>query len=353
MAPSRVAKSVVFARVGWMTFYDPSRDPDEEPIGGGSYNEEEVGSEAENFRVFGDRLFGYVETRRRGAGLNTRRLGGEADRSVGGVLVIFVAKHPREGRQRIVGWYDNATCHPEAADRSDHRREAYGLYNIEADVGSCVLLPEEQRTAQIPKGRRGTMGQSQTFYADGSIRGPTSDWVMEATAFVRRYKGPSLLSMRATGITARTTLSKYRRANEQTTTRQPEPFSRDPNTLDRALSSHARLQNDLAARARERGRDVVQPGSGMPDFDLGWREEVGFTVVEVKSISTDNESQQLRYGLGQVLDYSDQLQATFARTWPVLAIERSPSDPRWIRLCESLGVKLVWPATFADLFPED
>jgi hypothetical protein len=67
-------------------------------------------------------------------------------------------------------------------------------------------------------------------------------------------------------------------------------------------------------------------------------------VAEVKSITPHNEEKQLRLGLGQVLRYSYQLGTPAV---PVLVAERPPQDPGWEKLCEHLGVILVWPEVFA------
>jgi hypothetical protein len=68
-------------------------------------------------------------------------------------------------------------------------------------------------------------------------------------------------------------------------------------------------------------------------------------VAEVKSITPHNEEKQLRLGLGQVLRYSYQF-GTLAV--PVLLAERRPQDPGWEKLCEHLGVILVWPEVLAE-----
>ena len=334
-----------------MAAYDPERDGDEEPIGGGSYNDDEIGSEAENFRMFDRRLFGYVETRSARGGLNTARLGAGVGRVAHEVLVIFVARHPTEGGQRVVGWYRRATCLPEARDRSEHRRGATGAYNIIAERSSAVLLPASERRIPARKGR-GAMGQSNVFYgASRMAKGKDADWVRDVLAFVDAYSGPNALTRtgpRWACLHGR--LEDYRPVSERASTRRPTPFSRDPNAMDRALRSHARLQNALAATARAAGFRVVRPGSGDPDFDLGWIRRRAFTVAEVKSLAEGNESHQLRYGLGQVLDYRRQLLARYPQVSAVLAIERAPTEERWVHLCRELRVHLVWPSTFIELF---
>ena len=72
-------------------------------------------------------------------------------------------------------------------------------------------------------------------------------------------------------------------------------------------------------------------------------------VVEVKSMTETNESRQMRLGLGQVLDYSHALGGAASGVRPVLAVERRPAESRWIEICSSAGVTLVWPETFDDL----
>ncbi len=74
-------------------------------------------------------------------------------------------------------------------------------------------------------------------------------------------------------------------------------------------------------------------------------------VVEVKSLTKENEERQLRLGLGQVLSYA------FLLNWPgvnhvqaILAVERPPSDEYWYGLCKVHEVILTWPDTFGELF---
>jgi hypothetical protein len=65
-------------------------------------------------------------------------------------------------------------------------------------------------------------------------------------------------------------------------------------------------------------------------------------VAEVKSITAENEEQQLRLGLGQVLRYRQRLAALgHDRVVAVLVPERQPRDPSWRELCQDLGVVLL------------
>jgi hypothetical protein len=69
-------------------------------------------------------------------------------------------------------------------------------------------------------------------------------------------------------------------------------------------------------------------------------------IAEVKSLTVANEVRQLRYGLGQILQYA----TTLAHLDPnlVLAVERAPEDPTWVDVCASSGVTLCWPDVFDD-----
>jgi hypothetical protein len=75
-------------------------------------------------------------------------------------------------------------------------------------------------------------------------------------------------------------------------------------------------------------------------------------VVEVKSITSKNEEKQLRLGLGQVLRYRQVLSIRYRDqdVIPVLASERRPKDSTWVDLCDTLGVRLIWPETMSSIF---
>ena len=128
-----------------------------------------------------------------------------------------------------------------------------------------------------------------------------------------------------------------------------DPFQVDPDAVDRGLVGHARTQNALAGVAESHGFAPLSPASPDPDFDLAWRTIQGCVVVEVKSLTNANESRQLRLGLGQVLDYAHSLRRTWSHVLPVLAVEREPTEDRWIAICEGAGVRLVWPAIFESV----
>jgi hypothetical protein len=135
--------------------------------------------------------------------------------------------------------------------------------------------------------------------------------------------------------------------NEEVRSRQARPWSRDPSEVDRALSSHARVERLVAEAAAGEGWDARGYGPGDPVFDLLLKRDdsVGpSVVVEVKSTTGTNEEKQLRLALGQVLRYRWLLEAEGHAVVAFVAVEKPPRDPSWIQLCERSGVSLVWPS---------
>lgn len=141
----------------------------------------------------------------------------------------------------------------------------------------------------------------------------------------------------------------YQPANETPATEPRQPFTVDPNVVDRALGAHGATQNALARWVLSKGWTPLRPGGSAADFDLAWDGLATFNVAEIKSLTTGNEIGQLRLGFGQVLHYAMLLGANGRLVRPVLAIERAPTDGRWIGRCAAHGVVLVWPGEFDRL----
>jgi hypothetical protein len=180
-----------------MRWYCGPQLDDEKPVGGGKYNRKKVGHEAFNFMPLDERMFGYFQPRLQAAAnrkkhpsaiklerITANAVGDELD----GVLVIFVATEPKLRRQRIVGWYDDATIHRYAQVSRDKRRKFF-YYFIEASADRAVLLPDERRQFIIPGGEGG-IGQANVCYALQSDGRPktTAQWMNEAVEYVRSYE---------------------------------------------------------------------------------------------------------------------------------------------------------------------
>lgn len=118
----------------------------------------------------------------------------------------------------------------------------------------------------------------------------------------------------------------------------------DLDARDRATAAHHRVCRRLAEAVEAAGLQPLSPFThGWPQYDLAWNRGRKLWVVEVKTVSTKSERQQIRLGLGQVLDYRVSMERLDYRVQPVLAISAPPSDGHWEAVCEAAGVKLCWP----------
>ena len=134
----------------------------------------------------------------------------------------------------------------------------------------------------------------------------------------------------------------YRDAQVSTSLDGRQPFTVDPAIVERGLRGHADTQNELAQVLREAGLTPRSRLPSEPNFDLAWEANGIVFVAEIKSITDDNEEEQLRLGLGQVLRYRQQLERIgHERVIAVLVPERTPRDTSWLNLCEELHVVLL------------
>lgn len=141
----------------------------------------------------------------------------------------------------------------------------------------------------------------------------------------------------------------YSPASEETLVESTDLFGRDPQLQERALRSHATLQNKIHGIAKDAGRKVLSPRPSDPSFDVAWWDDAGrLVVVEVKSATPSNLEGQLRLGLGQLLHYGEQLGARGIVVRHVLAVELKP-DEVWQSLCSRLGIRLVWPGVMQTI----
>lgn len=142
----------------------------------------------------------------------------------------------------------------------------------------------------------------------------------------------------------------YRRPNPSPSKAPEQPWTRDPNVLDRSLKAHWDTQNALHDFLALKGVGPWSPRPAEPDFDLAWERSGVVYVAEVKSLpDSGTEDRQLRLGIGQVLDYQALMARQHQQVRADLAVERQPTDPRWILLCTAHGINLVWPGAFGAL----
>lgn len=181
----------IFIRTGWMVWYDHDKEPNG-PSGGGAYNVDNVGSEANSFCSWRGRVYGYAQTP--SGGLNLSRVsGGDGLMEIDGVLVLTYATAPGRPGQRLVGWYSDSVCFGQ--HQGDRPGNLYGIWNFRAETKRAVLLPLDARDRCAPKRGDGGFGQSNIRYAL-TEKGEDAilPWMRRDIEFVLAYDGPSLLT---------------------------------------------------------------------------------------------------------------------------------------------------------------
>lgn len=172
-----MGQRVFFARIGWMTFYRGAKE--ERPLGGGSYTKENIGSELFNFTRKNGYLYGFVAAGKHGRAINLKRVDPTRakEEEVKDVTVVFVAKDPEGGGQRIVGWYKHAVVYatnkPHPLKASYKKRIAFCM---KAKASTACLLPTDWRKQggqpEVRSGTRG-IGESNVCYAYDTDGNPT------------------------------------------------------------------------------------------------------------------------------------------------------------------------------------
>lgn len=177
----------VLFRVGWAEFYNGNEDP----VGGGSWNTNEVGGELYNFLLHNSNLYGYVRASRSGK-LNICRVDPGCELELcDNALVVWVATHPTEGGQRVIGWYRNATLYRNIQDGLIHKKRGW---HVKCRASDATLLPVHARVEMVPSGALG-MGQSNVrFLYD--VKGewnPPECWQRVAD-YIDGYAGENLIT---------------------------------------------------------------------------------------------------------------------------------------------------------------
>jgi hypothetical protein len=121
----------------------------------------------------------------------------------------------------------------------------------------------------------------------------------------------------------------------------------NPDLSGRGWRAHASTLNALAQHVQSRGWLPARARPDGPQFDCAWLEGDEWVVAEVKSITDDNEAEQIRRGIGQCVDYRQAVRvATGGAARSVLVLEREPSS-RWLDVCAEAEIVVAWPDAFA------
>ena len=130
--------------------------------------------------------------------------------------------------------------------------------------------------------------------------------------------------------------TEYVFADEAITVADGESSDFPSELLADALQRHARLQNKVARWLIDAGIAPISPRAHEPRFDIAWTRDGPVFVAEVKSLTQENEVRQVRYGIGQVLDYASRIPAV-----PVLILDKLPTDVELLRAARLAGVRVL------------
>lgn len=167
--PLQTKYKLLFANIGWMTFYRGCTDNDQ-IVGGGSKGDVD-NHEIYNFLPIKGYFYGYVQPDTRYKTIAVERLVGSKSKeeNVDDVLVVWTSTR-QNGGTVIIGWYKNATVYRTCQKIHTPERNDYGYY-VKARTEDCVLLTPDERTFIIPRKRengnkKGLLGKSNIWYAD-------------------------------------------------------------------------------------------------------------------------------------------------------------------------------------------
>ena len=143
----------LYCNVGWMRSYNGNTD--ERPVGGGSYNKDNIGHEVNNFTNHDGTYYGYVQSSGQTIDISKHYSVSKASEYVDGITVIWLSRHV------VVGYYLDARVYRKlqyiSGDIAEQR--VYPDYKISATTAR--LIPEQERSFEI-KG----YGQSNVWYGN-------------------------------------------------------------------------------------------------------------------------------------------------------------------------------------------
>lgn len=119
----------------------------------------------------------------------------------------------------------------------------------------------------------------------------------------------------------------------------------NPDLGGRGLRAHQHTVKLLAAHLASLGCNPRLPKPDEPQYDCAWISRAGeFHVAEVKSLTPENETSQVRAAIGQVIDYRHTLRQLLEKpVFAFIALESAPVDERWIQVCQAENITLTWP----------
>lgn len=161
-------KRILFCNVGYLEFYDSSKDKKPIEYGGKYPKKYKTGGEINNFRKYDDgNCYGFVEpgiTNGKHNKLHIEKIDSnyKGKDEIPDVTVVFCARSALKKETVIVGWYEKATVYRTL-------KEINGvMYNITANSDNMVIISEDERDFGVPRANSSEkfgFGISQMWYA--------------------------------------------------------------------------------------------------------------------------------------------------------------------------------------------
>ena len=159
-------QDIVFINIGWMVEYrgDIGRDPIR---GGHGYiRKNGEGHEAFNFKPKRGLYYGYVPGRNN---IRIRNFANHTRDLATGITVVWVARHPENGRYVIVGWYRDATIFKLPQASAWRLGSEHIFCQITAPEAGSKLVPRELRTFPSPDLPQIGFGRSVIYYGNDEL----------------------------------------------------------------------------------------------------------------------------------------------------------------------------------------
>lgn len=151
-------KRILFCNVGYLEFYDSTKDTKPIEYGGGYPEKYKTGGEINNFHLYDDgNYYGFVEPNFYNAVQNSIHIeridsNYKGKDEIPDVTVVFCAKSDRLEKTVIIGWYKHATVFRRV-------KEINGVkYNLKTNDGNVVRLPEKERHFEVSRANKGDFG---------------------------------------------------------------------------------------------------------------------------------------------------------------------------------------------------
>jgi len=179
-------------------------------------------------------------------------------------------------------------------------------------------------------------------------------WVINEPEFdrLRSYKGLTVNESRAaeSGVTTDVGVA-WRQPAKSAGNGISKTIEVDLTARDRATRRHHLLVRRLGRVLEKSGLHPLDPVTKDCWYDLAWERSKSVWVAEAKTLSNLNEVQQIRLGIGQLLDYRTRLRLRHPTKTirMILVVSRRPVSDHLIDVCDEVQVEVVWPDVFASL----